>query len=177
MTLKKTLLLLSLVFASSSLQAEQSAHQFFDSLSGLCGSQYIGEMTFPTDGQDSFKGKTLVADLTECNEQEIRVPFIVGEDQSRTWVFTKTDSGLRLKHDHRHKDGSPDEITNYGGDANGRGSRLSQSFPADAFTQQLIPEASTNVWTVSFSEDLSTLTYHLERHAMPRFTAVLRKAQ
>ncbi|NND81775.1 MAG: hypothetical protein HKN50_05030 [Gammaproteobacteria bacterium] len=153
------------------------AHQFFEVLSSLCGSHYVGEMTFPTDSQDSFKGKQLVAEFSDCAAQEIRVPFKVGEDTSRTWVFTKTAAGARLKHDHRHKDGSPDDVTNYGGDSTDDGSALRQAFAADDFTQQLIPAASTNVWNIILSEDKQQLTYHLERHGKPRFTAVLNKAE
>ena len=111
-------------------------------------------------GQDSFAGKLLVAEFKKCSDSEVRVPFAVGDNTSRTWVFTKTDAGARLKHDHRHADGSLDEVTNYGGDASSDGTELSQSFAADAFTAELIPDAATNVWTVSLSEDLQTLTYH-----------------
>ena len=46
---------------------------------------------------------------------ELRVPFHVG-DNLRTWILTRTDSGLRLKHDHRHEDGSDDPVTMYGSD-------------------------------------------------------------
>jgi hypothetical protein len=41
---------------------------------------------------------------------------LVGSDRSRTWVFTKTAASVRLKQDHRHKDGSEDRVTQYGGD-------------------------------------------------------------
>lgn len=157
------------------IQAQSSAHGYFDNLLSLCGSQFVGEMTFPTEGQDSFMGKKLIADFSQCNQTQLRVPFKVGDDTSRTWVFTKTDLGLSLKHDHRHADGSPDEVTNYGGDSSGSGDAFKQSFPADDFTQTLIPAASTNVWQVSLSKDRAELTYHLERHGKPRFTAVLTK--
>ena len=157
-------------------QGQNEAYAFHDQLVSLCGSRYLGEMTFPIDGQDSFKGKTLVAKFDSCTKIEVRIPFAVGEDTSRTWVFTKTDAGVHLKHDHRHADGSPDEVTNYGGNSDNLGSALSQSFPADKYTQELIPAASSNVWTVTLSQDHQKLTYHLERHDKPRFTAVLKRA-
>lgn len=157
-------------------QTEHQSHRFFDQLAALCGSRFVGEMTFPTEGQDSFKGKQLVAEFNQCDKQQLRVHFAVGEDTSRTWVFTKTKKSLSLKHDHRHADGSPDEMTNYGGDSDGFGSSFMQSFPADKFTQELIPAASTNVWSVSISEDQKQLTYHLQRHNKPRFTAVLTRS-
>ena len=74
-----------------------------------------------------------------CGEKEIRIPFRVGEDRSRTWVLTLTDGGLLFRHDHRHADGTPDKVTMYGGLAAPDGTPLRQSFPADAETARLIP--------------------------------------
>jgi len=59
-------------------------------------------------------------EVRSCTEEEIRIPFHVGEDRSRTWVLSRSDSGFRLVHDHRHEDGSADAITGYGGSAEGR---------------------------------------------------------
>jgi hypothetical protein len=95
----------------------------------------------------------------------------VNEDKSRTWILTLSDDGLLFKHDHRHEDGTPDTLTNYGGWATDGGSRFSQSFPADAETGALIPEAVTNVWTFTIDRDAGTFTYFLERHGMPRYKA------
>jgi hypothetical protein len=78
-----------------------------------------------------------------------------------------------LKHDHRHEDGTPDEVTMYGGMAMAGGTPLSLSFAADDHTAKLIPAAKTNVWTISLNEQADQLTYHLDRNSAPRFTAVL----
>lgn len=152
-----------------------SQAKFFDSLSTLCGERFEGKMTFPKEGQDNFAGKLLVATIKTCTDSEIRIPFHVGEDRSRTWIVSKTKQGLQLKHDHRHEDGTPDEINMYGGLAASNGSSSSQSFFADKHTATIIPAANTNVWTMSLNEDKSEFTYHLERHEAPRFTAVLKK--
>lgn len=157
--------------------AQDARDQFFATLKGLCGARFEGAMTFPADSQHEFAGKRLVAHIASCSDEEIRVPFLVGEDRSRTWVFSRTDGGLQLKHDHRHEDGTPDEVTMYGGMASATGTPLAQSFAADAHTAKLIPAAVTNVWTVSLSADGTRLTYHLERDARPRFTAVLERVQ
>lgn len=161
--------------ATAAAPAVDTRDQFFASLKGLCGARFEGATTFPADGRDDFTGKLLVADFTACSNDEVRVPFLVGEDRSRTWIFTRPAAGLQLKHDHRHPDGTPDEVTMYGGMAQGTGSQWQQSFAADAYTAKLIPAAITNVWTVSLSPDGRTLTYHLERDAKPRFTAVLNR--
>ncbi len=171
------LFIVALVSAPASIGAQTQLNNeqesFFEALKALCQQSYSGEMTFPIEGQDSFAGKELVAHFESCSESQIRIPFSVGEDTSRTWLITKTEFGLQLKHDHRHKDGSEHEINRYGGTAVNGGSSSSQSFAADKHTATIIPAASTNVWTLSLSDDAQTLTYHLERNAAPRFTAEL----
>jgi hypothetical protein len=147
--------------------------EFFDSLTSLCGERYEGAMTFPAEGLDSFTGKRLVADVASCSKTEIRIPFHAGEDKSRTWIVSKTNQGLQLKHDHRHEDGTPDDVNMYGGLATNSGSKFSQSFAADTHTQTIIPAASTNVWTMTLNSDDNSFTYHLTRHNKPRFTAKL----
>jgi hypothetical protein len=132
--------------ASVALAPEQEA--FWSHLAALCGRAFEGQLVEAPPGDTTFAGKRLVAHVRECSPAEIRVPFHVGEDRSRTWVFTRTPAGLRLKHDHRHEDGSEDEVTQYGGDTAAPGTATRQEFPADAHTAGLIPAARTNVWTV-----------------------------
>ena len=150
---------------------------FFDQVKSLCGARYEGKSVFPEDPGDAFRGQLLVAVIESCGDDEIRIPFLVGPDASRTWVLKPTAEGLQLKHDHRHEDGTPDEVTLYGGVATDPGSPISQSFPADSYTANLIPEAASNEWFLSFSADGQKLTYYLERHGKPRFKAVLSKAK
>jgi hypothetical protein len=121
---------------------------FWASLNTLCGTAYEGRVVEDSSQDTTFANSRLVMHVRSCSETEIRIPFHVGEDRSRTWVFTRTENGLRLKHDHRHRDGSEDEITQYGGDTNTAGTAQRQEFPADAHTAALIPAAATNVWTV-----------------------------
>ena len=171
-----SLVFVTLLNSNGLYAAESNAqNEFFKSLSALCGQRFEGQMTFPKQGQDSFAGKLLIATVESCKSDEIKIPFQVGEDRSRTWVVSKTAAGLQLKHDHRHPDGTPDEINMYGGLAGDTGSRLSQSFAADAHTAKIIPAAITNVWTITLSDGNSALRYHLERHNAPRFTAELTK--
>jgi hypothetical protein len=86
--------------------------------------------------------------VRHCSPNEIRIPFYVGDDRSRTWVITRTAQGLVLKHDHLHEDGTPDRITQYGGRTRSPGSTVFQDFHADSATAALIPAARTNVWTI-----------------------------
>jgi hypothetical protein len=122
--------------------------QFWTALGGLCGEAYEGRLAEAPAGDTTFAGKRLVMHVRECDGDIIRIPFHVGDDRSRTWVLTRTGDGIRLKHDHRHQDGSEDEVTMYGGDTATAGTATSQEFPADRHTADLIPAAATNFWTV-----------------------------
>lgn len=145
---------------------------FFANLKKLCGQQFEGETKFPQDPQHPLVGKKLIMKIASCNENELRIPFQVGEDKSRTWILTLSEKGLLFKHDHRHEDGTPDKITMYGGWAANGGTAHSQRFPADADTAKLIPEAVTNVWKLEMNPEMQQFTYSLERHGKPRYEAV-----
>ena len=167
----KILILAFLCFHLSGLQASEKEITFFDTVKQHCGKTYYGKTTFPEDPNHDFAGKTLEMHIKDCSENEIRIPFKVGEDTSRTWIISKTDKGLLFKHDHRHKDGTPDKITMYGGYADNKGSQNSQSFPADQHTAALIPAAKTNVWQLTFDVANKKFTYYLERNNQPRYKA------
>lgn len=150
-------------------QAAAPHDEFWRRLQALCGQAFAGRMiegTAPSDA--AFADQRMVMHVRACGTDEIRIPFHVGDDRSRTWVITRTpDGGLRLKHDHRHKDGSEDKVTLYGGDTADAGTAARQDFPADAFTGTLIPAAKTNIWTL-IVEPGKTFTYALRREAEGR---------
>ena len=144
------------------LPPEQEA--FWSSLQTLCGRAYEGRVLYSAGapGDTGMATQRLVMHVRECLPTEIRIPFHVGDDRSRTWVVTRTATGLRLKHDHRHEDGQPDSITWYGGDTRDPGDRARQVFPADAHTISLNPVFRTNVWTIDLRPG-QTFTYELQR--------------
>lgn len=167
------LLLLPFEFPGAMAAPEtDTSREFFQNLRKLCGQRFEGETRFPPDPNHPLAGKKLVMVLESCNEKELRIPFHVGEDKSRTWVLTLTDKGLLFKHDHRHPDGTPDRITMYGGWAAPNGTRYLQRFPADPETAKLIPEATTNVWTLEIIPEKKQFTYQLERNSQPRYQAL-----
>lgn len=132
-----------------SVPTESPQSAFWASLTALCGKSFDGKLVEGTAPSDAEIGaKPLRMHVASCTATEIRIPFHVGDDRSRTWVLTRIDGGLRLKHDHRHPDGSEDEVTQYGGDTATRGSATLQEFPADAFTAKLLPASATNIWSV-----------------------------
>lgn len=121
---------------------------FWASLQGLCGRAFAGTLVTGSPADSGFVGRPLVMHVRQCGPGEVRIPFHVGENRSRTWILTRTADGLRLKHDHRHEDGGEDRVTQYGGDTRGEGTASRQEFYADAHTASLIPAAATNVWTM-----------------------------
>jgi hypothetical protein len=151
------------------------ADAFLARIAGHCGEAYAGAVIsdVPATANDPFTGRALVMHLRECSAGEIRIPFHVGDDHSRTWVLTRTDTGLRLKHDHRHEDGSPDAVTMYGGDTTTPGSLVRQEFPVDAesikmFEREGLAAAVTNVWAMEI-EPGKRFLYELSRPGGRRF--------
>lgn len=142
---------------------------FWKTLQLHCGRAYEGEIMSPSEN-DTFSGKRLVMHVADCGKDFIHIPFFVGEDKSRTWVLTLVNGRIKLKHDHRHEDGSEDEITQYGGIASNTGLAGIQFFPADQETADLIPYAANNVWWITIDEN--TFTYNLRRIGSERFFSV-----
>ncbi|WP_237067089.1 hypothetical protein [Microbulbifer guangxiensis] len=153
-------------------QAQQPADIFLANIAALCGKAFSGRITAnePQTGQpDAFEGKTLVMHVRGCDQpqKELRIPFHVGDDHSRTWVLTRTDTGLRLKHDHRHEDGSEDAVTQYGGDTASAGSSTRQEFPVDAdsiatFKREGLDASVENTWAMEIHPG-SMFAYELTR--------------
>ncbi len=131
--------------------------QFWQALESHCGNAYAGGLSSSDERDVEFVGKRMVAHWAECSDTRIAIAFHVerdtGWDRSRTWLVTRTTDGLRLKHDHRHADGSADAMTQYGGDTLSTGTARVQDFPVDAFSIALFERAgldvsTTNVWRV-----------------------------
>ncbi len=145
---------------------------FFNNVKELCGQQFDGHSEFTLTPDHPLAGASLHMHIASCSDTEIRIPFYVNDDSSRTWVLTLHDDGLLLKHDHRHGDGTPEDTTMYGGWANPEGTPYAQYFPADDFTKETIPDAATNVWMMEVDLEAGHFVYYLERHDEPRFKAV-----
>ena len=167
-----TLFLLVALGGCASLPAKASKDPFFERLSTLCGKAYEGRIASPpVDADRDFAGKSLIMHVRECTPDVIRIPFHVGENRSRTWVVSRVGSEVRLKHDHRHEDGSEDVLTQYGGDSEALtltvAGLLRHEFPADQyskdlFTRQKLPVSNANVWAMEFTP-ARAFAYELRR--------------
>lgn len=135
--------------------------QFFERLSLLCGKAYAGILVSEQEADAAMAGKPMIMHAASCDQNEIQIPFHIAEDQgkwnrSRTWLISRTDQGLRLKHRHRHEDGSLDSVTNYGGDTDSEGTAERQEFPVDAesiasFRANGLDQSVTNIWAVEIT--------------------------
>ncbi|MBK6412070.1 hypothetical protein [Sphingopyxis sp.] len=146
---------------------------FFAAITAHCGKAYAGRIASDQEADADMRGTAMVMHVRSCTPDRIEIPFHIeglgpdgGWDRSRTWVITRTMTGLRLKHDHRHADGSKDELTMYGGDTKDVGTSARQTFPVDAesialFTRTGRSVSNTNIWSVETTPD--GYTYGLNR--------------
>ena len=145
--------------------------RFMAALASHCGKAYAGRMVSADAADADMAGRGMVVHFRECSAGRMAIPFHVrGEggtwDRSRTWLITRTAAGLRLKHDHRHEDGTHDAVTLYGGDTADGGTATAQDFPVDAesiamFRAGGLTASVTNVWRVEITP--ATYTYQLSR--------------
>lgn len=171
MTLKHTIYFIAFMVALPMLSQEVSPSEtFWKTLKTHCGKAYEGKLALPEE-DEAFGGKKLLMHVRSCSDNEIKIPFYVGDDKSRTWILTMNEGVIALKHDHRHEDGTEDAINFYGGTSSNAGKVNIQFFPADAHTQKMIPGAATNVWWITIDE--KTFTYNLKRLGTDRVFKVV----
>lgn len=145
-------------------------NQFWQKLKEHCGKTYEGTVTSGATTNDGFSGKRLVMHVLSCEENQLLIPFNVGENRSRTWILTKANDRIELKHEHRHEDGKSDAVTMYGGTTTNSGLPGIAVFPADQMTATTIPAAATNVWWITINN--TTFTYNLRRIGSDRLFTV-----
>ena len=141
---------------------EDPQSAFWDALSSHCGKAYAGALVSDEELDADMRGAEMAMHVRECSESRIAIPFHIRQadgtwDRSRTWLLTRTGAdgsgALRLKHDHRHEDGSSDAVTMYGGDTADEGTEHAQDFPVDEesaamFLREGLDVSVTNVWRV-----------------------------
>jgi len=136
---------------------------WWDNMRVHCDQAYAGSLTEEPEGDDMLEGEELlVVHFRECSDQQLRLPFHIeqmdGEwDRSRTWIFTRHEDSIELRHDHRQEDGSPDETTDYGGFTHTLGTANEQVF---LFTEydEYDPEGPQRGWRVQI-EPHTSYTY------------------
>jgi hypothetical protein len=141
---------------------------FMANLNALCGKRFEGRVVTTDPADANFARSRLLMHVRDCSADEVRIPFWVGEDRSRTWVISRNEAkGLTLKHDHRDPEGKPVGLHWYGGDTASAGTANRQDFPVDAFSIELFTAgdaavSTTNVWAVEVQPD-RMFAYELRR--------------
>lgn len=86
-------------------------------------------------------------------------------------MLTRKAETIHLQHDHRHEDGSEDQVTLYGGLSTDEGSAEAQNFPADEYSIRLFKEnelsaSVANTWSMEIvpGERFSYILRRPERH-------------
>lgn len=149
---------------------------YFERLSLLCDKAYPGQLVSDQEADADMMGQPMIMHVATCDQTEIQIPFHISNadgswNRSRTWIITRTEDGLRLKHRHRHDDGSLDAVSNYGGDTAASGTKQRQEFPVDEesialFKTEGLDQSVTNTWAVEISppgEKEARFAYELRR--------------
>lgn len=165
--------IISVFFAFATLYSiaqESGVKGFIKQFERHVGYYYEGKIVQGASEGDGFTGQRLLMQVKSWDDREVKIPFFVGDDKSRTWIFSMSNNRIELKHDHRLEDGSPEEVTFYGGTSNNEGTAEMQMFPADTETCELIDYGCYNVWWVTISD--KTYTYNLRRIGSDRWFSV-----
>jgi hypothetical protein len=153
--------------------AGQAADQraFFENIRALCGQTFGGRTILAPATDRTFEPARLFMVVEECDGDEIRVPFIVGEDDSRTWVFRMGADGLTFFHEHLRSDGTAHDVSGFGGHAAGEGSPTFQSFP-DFWATEDTPPEEHRIWRLRIDRGNDLFVYYLDRGGQPAYRLV-----
>lgn len=160
--MKSSFLALGISFLFLTLNQNTDSEQaFLQNFEPFCGYAYAGKTTYFDLGAEELKDPELLMLLEKCKEDEVRIPFWVDDDRSRTWILDIRDEGLRLSHDHRYEDGTEHDANMYGGFSDERGSETKHFYPADEATIEDRPAREINVWSTELDIENDSYFYRL----------------
>ena len=134
----------------------------------LCGKAFEGRLVSTDEVDADFSAQSMIMHVRRCDPARIEIPFHVAENRSRTWVLTRQGGAIQLQHDHRHEDGTEDQVTLYGGVSTDGGTAETQSFPADDTSRQLFEQnelsaSVSNTWSMEEIVPGERFSYILRR--------------
>jgi hypothetical protein len=144
---------------------------FFENMRGMCGQTFGGRTVYAEAHDRTFEPARLFFVVEECDEEELRIPFIVGDDDSRTWILRMGEDGLTFSHEHLRPDGTPHDVSGFGGHATMDGSATFQSFP-DFWATEETPVAERRVWRLRIDREHDLFVYYLDRGGEPAYRLV-----
>ena len=140
----------------------EAQRAFFEHMRAMCGQTFGGRTIYAEAHDRTFEPARLYFVVEECSEDELRIPFIVGDDDSRTWILEMGDDGLSFRHEHLRPDGTPHEVSGFGGHATRDGSATFQSFP-DFWATEETPAEEHRVWRLRIIPEHDLFVYYLDR--------------
>jgi hypothetical protein len=149
----------------------EAQRAFFENMRAMCGQTFGGRTVHAEAHDRTFEPARLFFVVEECSEDELRIPFIVGDDDSRTWILEMGDEGLTFRHEHLRPDGTPHEVSGFGGHATRDGTATFQSFP-DFWMTEETPAAERRVWRLAIDREHDLFVYYLDRGGEPAYRLV-----
>jgi hypothetical protein len=137
----------------------------------MCGQTFGGRTIYAEETDETFEPARLYFVVQECGEDELRIPFVVGGDASRTWILRMGDEGLSFIHEHVRDDGTEYDTSGFGGHASDDGSATFQHFP-DFWTTDETPAAERRVWRLRIDREHDLFVYYLDRGGRPAYRLV-----
>jgi hypothetical protein len=130
---------------------------FWSHLSRPCGQAFAGRLVQDRPDRDLLSfGDPIIAHWALCEDRRLHIAVHISRDggaswdRSRTWVLTRDEAGIELRHDHRLPDGSATEDTWYGGRTVDRGTADTQWF---LFTERRAADGSVLGWRLEIEPD------------------------
>lgn len=149
----------------------EAQHAFFENMRDLCGQTFGGRTILAEETDETFEPARLYFIVEECDEDELRIPFIVGDDASRTWILRIGEEGLSFIHEHLRPDGTEYEGSGFGGHASDEGSATFQHFP-DFWATDETPPDEHRVWRLRIDREHDLFVYYLDRGGRPAYRLV-----
>ncbi len=157
---------------ASACASETNETSFLENYADYCGYAYRGESTLVELGEGNpLEGADLVMILDDCSKDEVRMPFYVDDDRSRTWIVRRMNGRLHLSHDHRYPNGTEYDANLYGGYADEDGDAETVYFPSDERTIAERPSREINRWSKSFDHENQRYHYRLYLRDTLRYEA------
>lgn len=151
---------------------------FFDQMAARCGDEYPGRAVIAPESDPTFRPAFLGMRIESCTETQIRIPFLVDGDESRTWVLTLEDGDLVFTHEHMLEGDTLSSNSGWGGRAEaGTGTALFQHFPDHRWDPERVPQENRSHWRMRLDPDHGQFVYYLDRGIVPAYRLVFHMGQ
>ncbi|MGY8985979.1 MAG: hypothetical protein ACKVIX_05030 [Sphingomonadales bacterium] len=157
------------LFGTSVMTQESNSDKFFDQVNALCGQAFSGGVDHDISNVSRYSDQKLILHIRDCSDSQIKIPLHVGDNSSRILIFTKNAGSIKLQHDHRHQDGTSDDLTLYGGYNTASGVANAQSFSESTESTEIFKafakdRSRPSVWSLTLNPE--EITYQLVRPGM-----------